>query len=163
MVELEREIKHYMELLIRPATMDDMHTLLQFEQGVIAAERPFDPTLKDDPINYYDLEGMIAADHIQLLVAETEGTLIASGYARIEAAKPYLDHQQHAYLGFMYVAPAYRGRGINKKIINALGAWAIKKGIQEMRLEVYHENLPAIKAYKKIGFSNLLIQMRMSI
>lgn len=53
---------------------------------------------------------MITAPHIELLVAETDRELIASGYARIERAKPYLPHTRHAYLGFMYVAPEHRGR-----------------------------------------------------
>jgi len=43
---------------------------------------------------------MIRASHIELLVAESEGEVIGSGYARIESAKPYLKHGRHAYLGF---------------------------------------------------------------
>ncbi len=35
--------------------------LRRFEQGVIQAERPFDITLADDPIQYYDIEAMIIA------------------------------------------------------------------------------------------------------
>jgi len=71
------------EIIIRPATFADMDTLLRFEQGVITAERPFDSTLKDEHINYYDLVGMIERPDIELLVAELNGELIGSGYARI--------------------------------------------------------------------------------
>jgi ribosomal protein S18 acetylase RimI-like enzyme len=148
------------KIITRPATFADMETLLRFEQGVITAERPFDPTLKDEPINYYDLAGMIERTDIELLVAELNGELIGSGYARIEEAKIYLKHPKHAYLGFMYVAPAYRGKGINQKIIVALKNWAAEKKVHELRLEVYYDNLPAIKAYEKIGFSKLMIKMR---
>lgn len=145
---------------IRPATLNDLPVLLQFEQGVINAERPFDATLKREPTRYYDLHEMIAASHIRLLVAEHEGQLIGSGYARIEAAKPYLQHEQHAYLGFMYVKPEYRGAGVNKAIVEALEKWSLQQGISELRLEVYAENSPAVRAYEKAGFSGLLIQMR---
>ena len=147
-------------IIIRPASFADMDTLLRFEQGVITAERPFDPTLKDDPIRYYDLAGMIERQDIELLVAELNGRLIASGYARIEEAKIYLKHPKHAYLGFMYVEPAHRGKELNQKIITALKKWAAERNINELRLEVYHDNLPAIKAYEKIGFSKLMIKMR---
>ena len=41
---------------IRTATLDDLETLYRFEQGIILAERPFDPTLAKDPISYYDLK-----------------------------------------------------------------------------------------------------------
>ena len=149
------------EIIIRPATFADMDTLLRFEQGVITAERPFDSTLKDEHINYYDLVGMIERPDIELLVAELNGELIGSGYARIEEAKVYLKHPKHAYLGFMYVDPAHRGKGVNQKIITALKKWATERNINELRLEVYYDNLPAIKAYEKVGFSKLMIEMRL--
>ena len=43
----------------RVANLTDLPILLQFEQGIITAERPFDPTLKPDPISYYNLEELI--------------------------------------------------------------------------------------------------------
>jgi hypothetical protein len=92
-------------IIIRKATLNDMDTLLIFEQGVIAAERPFDPTIDVDPINYYDLNTLLTALHCHLVVAELDGEPIGSGYARIETGKPFLTHKQHAYLGFMYVLP----------------------------------------------------------
>lgn len=147
-------------LIIRKALPTDLPALLRFEQGVINAERPFDPTLKREQTQYYDLHKMITASHIELLVAEINGVLVGSGYARIEHSKPYLQHTQHAYLGFMYVEPEYRGHGVNKAILDALEKWAIEKGISEMRLEVYDENTPAVKAYEKAGFARLLIEMR---
>jgi ribosomal protein S18 acetylase RimI-like enzyme len=148
------------QITIREATPADLPTLLRFEQGVITAERPFDPTLKKEETHYYDLHQMITASHIELLVAEIDGKLVGSGYARIENAKPYLQHTHHAYLGFMYVEPEYRGHGINKAIIDALEDWAISQGITETRLDVYNENAPAIKAYEKAGFIKHLVNMR---
>lgn len=147
-------------LTIRRAIFEDIPTLLHFEQGVISTERPFDETLKKEETRYYNIPEMIAAPHIELLVAETDGKLVGSGYARIENAKPYLQHRQHAYLGFMYVEPAYRGQGINKAIISALEKWSLAQGITECRLDVYYENNSAIKAYEKAGFLNHMIQMR---
>lgn len=151
------------QIFIREATLADMDTLLIFEQGVISAERPFDVTLKADPIRYYDLHQLITAPHIRLVVAQSGSEIVGSGYARVETAKPFLRHQHYAYLGFMYVMPAYRGKGVNKLIIAALKDWSLSRGITEMRLEVYHDNISAIKAYEKVGFEKLLIEMRMGI
>ena len=148
------------EITIRKAVLTDMETLLRFEQGVINAERPYDPTLKGDPNRYYDIGTMIEAPHIELLVAETNKEVIASGYARIDRSEPYLRHEQHAYLGFMYVEPAHRGKGVNKMIVDALEQWALSKGISEMRLEVYVPNTAAIKAYEKVGFAKHMVEMR---
>jgi ribosomal protein S18 acetylase RimI-like enzyme len=151
------------QIIIRPATLDDLDTLLGFEQGVIATERPFDTTLRDGEIHYYDIAAMIKAPHIEVLVAVLDNEVIGSGYARIEDSKIYLKHPKHAYLGFMYVKPEHRGKGVNQKIIDALKEWSIAQGMTELRLDVYNDNLPAIKAYEKVGFSKLMIEMRMGL
>ena len=150
-------------IIIRKASLNDLPTLLRFELGVIAAERPLDSTLKKGDIHYYDIKSMINSPDVELLVAVTGLEIIGCGYARIENAKPYLQHQQHAYLGFMYVDPAYRGKGVNKKIIAALKQWSLSRHITEMRLDVYYENPSAIKAYEKAGFSKYMIAMRMGL
>lgn len=47
------------EIHYRPAIIDDLPILYEFEQGIITAERPYDETLKTHHITYYDLEEMI--------------------------------------------------------------------------------------------------------
>ena len=148
-------------ITIRKAHPNDLEKLLEFEQGIITAERPFDPTLKAEKTHYYDIEKMIAAPHIEVLVAEIDSELIGSGYARIETAKPYLKHQDYAYLGFMYTAANHRGKGVNAKIIEALKNWCNLQDVFEIRLDVYNDNASAIKAYEKAGFKKHLINMRM--
>ncbi len=146
---------------IRPATLQDLNILLAFEQGVIQAERPFDKTLANDPITYYDLSELIRSDKAQVVVVTFNNEIIASGYARIRTARHYLNHNEYAYLGFMYTHPDFRGKGINKKIINALKQWSDSQGLQEVRLTVYEGNVAAIKAYEKVGFKKHIIEMRL--
>jgi ribosomal protein S18 acetylase RimI-like enzyme len=153
-----------MPITVRQATSADLPTLLRFEQGVISAERPMDPTIQDGPIHYYDLNAMLTSPDIHLVVAQTEdGTLIGSGYARINPSRLYLKHSHHAYLGFMYVDPAYRGKGVNQLIIDALKDWSKSRHLTELRLDVYTTNDNAIRAYEKAGFTPYLINMRMGI
>ncbi|TAL46043.1 MAG: GNAT family N-acetyltransferase [Chitinophagaceae bacterium] len=151
------------KIIIRQANSSDLEILLRFEQGVMHAERPFDPTLKQGPLHYYDIEELIHAPHIELVVAELNGQQVGCGYARIEKAKPYLQHSQYAYLGFMYTDPAHRGKGINKLIIESLKRWTLSQNITEMRLEVYYNNSAAIIAYEKAGFTKHMIEMRMPL
>ena len=150
-------------ITIRKASLSDLETLLSFEQGVISAERPFDSTLKNDPILYYDIEEMILSPGVEIIVAESDSEIIGSGYARIVNSQPFLKHQRHAYLGFMYVVPDHRGKGVVRKIIDALEQWSISQNITEMRLEVYDNNLAAIKAYEKAGFTRHILEMRMGL
>ncbi|MET6991949.1 GNAT family N-acetyltransferase [Sediminicola arcticus] len=147
----------------RKATIDDLEILLEFEQGIIVAERPFDPTIKEDPITYYDLREYILSEDVEVVVVEANnGTVIASGYALIKTARPYLDHKEYAYLGFMYTHPQFRGRGVNKLVVDELKKWAAAKGMKEIRLTVYDDNIPAIKAYERVGFKKHIIEMRLN-
>ena len=151
------------QIKIRKAAPDDLEQLLRFEQHLIKFERTFDPTVKPDPITYYDLKMMLTAPHIEVAVAEINNKIIASGYARIDKSKPFLKHENHAYLGFMYVLPEHRGKGINKQIIDHLKNWAALQNIKEFRLEVYYDNDSAIKAYEKVGFSRYSLEMRYNL
>ncbi len=161
-----------MPITVRQATTADLPTLLRFEQGVISAERPMDPGIQEGPIHYYDLDKMLTSPDIHLIVAESNAetgdganpaTLIGSGYARIDPSRHYLKHTHHAYCGFMYVDPHYRGKGVNQLIIDALKTWAHTQGLTELRLDVYPANEAAIRAYEKAGFTPYLINMRMGI
>jgi GNAT superfamily N-acetyltransferase len=147
----------------RKATLDDLTILLEFEQGIIAAERPFDPTLKEGKISYYNIEKMISATDVEIVVAVLDEQIIGSGYARIENAKPYLNHKLYAYLGFMFTHPDHRGKGVNTLVIEALSKWIRSQDIFEMRLDVYNDNPSAIRAYEKVGFKKHLINMRIGL
>ena len=149
------------EIVVRPAILADLDVLLTFEQAMIEAERPYDSAIRiGDNVRYYDLEALIASAEAELVVAEVENTIIGSGYARIEESKAYLKHRRHCYLGFMYVVPEYRGKRINKKIVEVLEAWSASKGVSELHLEVYVENAAAIRAYEKSGYTSHVLEMR---
>ncbi|AYL94775.1 GNAT family N-acetyltransferase [Mucilaginibacter celer] len=151
-------------MLVRKATPEDLPVLLQFEQGIINAERPFDSTLLPDPISYYNLEKFITMPDVEVLVAEIDGEIAGSGYARIKKNdNTYYDFEEYAYLGFMYVKPEHRGKGVNQAVIEELKNWVAQQGLAEIRLEVYSENTDAIKAYQKAGFEKRMVEMRIRL
>ena len=148
----------------REATEQDLQTLLEFEQGIVSAERPFNITLIDGEIHYYDLSHFIKSPDATLIIAEENNEIIGSGYALIKKAeKYYYKFEKYAYLGFMYVKPDKRGQGINKLIVEALLSWAKERNISEVRLQVYDQNDSAIIAYSKVGFKPSLLEMRIEI
>lgn len=150
-------------VIIRPATEQDLPLLLSFEQDLIAAERPFDPTLVPGKFNYYNLAALIQSPDACVLVAEVNQQVVASGHATIREGKHYNDFARYAFLGFMYTIPEFRGQGYIQQIIAALSDWAAQRGLTEMRLQVYDENIPAVKAYEKVGFKKILTEMRAEI
>ncbi|MFT3703135.1 MAG: GNAT family N-acetyltransferase [Agriterribacter sp.] len=152
-----------MTVEIRKAIETDIEILLSFEKGIIETERPIDLTLKEGEIHYYDLIALIRSVSAEVLVAVVNNEIVGSGYAKILPAKPYQKYTSYAYLGFMYVKPAFRGQGINQKILQALMDWAKKQNLTEVRLEVYNENTTAKNAYLKAGFKPNLLEMRLEL
>lgn len=143
--------------------MADLTVLERFQQDVVSAERPYDPTLREGSVRYYDIAEMLGRGDVLFLVAESQARVIGCGFAQIEEAEPFFRHRFHAYFGLMYVEPEYRGRGVNAEIIGSLKRWCHTRNVTETRLEVYEGNVPALKAYAKAGFSKLVVEMRMPL
>ena len=60
-----------MDVTIRRATAQDLPALFRFQQGIVESERPFDPTIKEGSVHYYDIAALIASDQVCFLVAES--------------------------------------------------------------------------------------------
>lgn len=152
-----------MQPIVRLATQNDIPVLLEFEQGLIQAERSMDPTIKDGSIIYYNISNLIKSDDSDVYVVELDSKIVASGYAEIRKDRYYLKHTHQGYLGFMFVSEEHRGNGYNKLIMNALLQWCKERNIHEIRLDVYDVNDSAIRAYEKVGFTKHMINMRLEI
>jgi ribosomal protein S18 acetylase RimI-like enzyme len=150
------------DIVFREASLNDKPVLLEFEQHVIQAERPFNSAIKSVDAYYYDMADLLNSKKSHLLVAEINGVVVASGYAQIRTSKQSLVHDFHSYLGFMYVVPEFRGRGINKSILERLIQWSTNQGISDCYLDVYSGNEAAIRAYQKAGFVNSMIEMKLN-
>ncbi|MBL4887353.1 MAG: GNAT family N-acetyltransferase [Flavobacteriaceae bacterium] len=148
---------------IRKATLSDLPTLLQFEQGIIKAERPMDPTIQEGAIHYYDISELISSELSEVYVVEIDQKIVASGYAKIMDGRHYLKHKKQGFLGFMFVPETHRGNGLNKLILDALFSWCKERHVFEIRLNVYDQNPSAIRAYEKKGFKKHMINMRLNL
>ncbi|PCI66033.1 MAG: GNAT family N-acetyltransferase [Gammaproteobacteria bacterium] len=151
------------KVLVRTARLDELETLLQFEQGIVEYERHMVPDMMTEHFNYYDLKELIENDDSEVLVAEVDGKLVASGYAKLKKSSNYLTHEYHSFLGFMFVSPDFRGKGINGKIVDQLTVWSKEKGATVLCLTVFAQNQSGIRAYEKIGFDKNVIEMRKDI
>ncbi len=142
-------------MMIRPATHADIPRLRQYERDLIEIERAFDPDLLPEGLTYYDLQALVDNSDSQLLVAVADESILACGYAQMRDAKPIYHHQQVAYVGFLYVAPDARGRGMVQHIIDELTEWSRSKGLSHIELGVYTDNTGAIAAYERAGFKSI--------
>jgi len=150
-------------VLIRPAVHTDLSTLLTFEQKIVDVERPMDPTLiQDKTISYYPIEEYIDAVDCEVLVAEVNGQIVGSVFGQVRPRKDFYQTTHLGYIGFMYVKNSHRGQGVSQLLIKTITDWFNQQGVNEIFLNVYAKNPRAIKAYKKIGFEEHLIEMRLN-
>ena len=145
----------------RRATLEDIPRLRELEQALVVFERDIEPTLKEGPLEYYDIPALIAdTQNAVVLVLESDGEIMACGLAQIRENNPSHRNAQYGYVGLMYVSPEHRGQGLGRRIIQELEQWCVEKGLKEMQLDVYASNSSAIGAYAKAGFSPYISRMR---
>lgn len=150
-------------MVFRNATLCDLPRLLELEQCVVEAERPFNNEIKAGSAIYYDIEDLIVNENSLMLVVDVDGEIVATGYAQIRVSKGSLSHNYHGYLGFMYVTPAHRGKGLNAQLIDKLVQWCREKNVLDLYLDVYAENESAIRAYEKVGFTSSMVEMKLTL
>lgn len=146
---------------IRAATTDDIIVLRGFEQKLISVEREFDAELKSSDAIYYDLENLVSDNDSYLVVAESSGEVIGSGYGQLRESKSCFDTGKLCYLGFVFVDDSCRGLGVAKRIIDDVCNWSEGRGVTYFLLEVYSENKTAVHAYEKLGFESLSVTMEL--
>jgi ribosomal protein S18 acetylase RimI-like enzyme len=83
---------------------------------------------------------------------------ILSGGVRKHSLR-YAD-KKFVYAYVLYVSPAYRRKGIARKLFRALFSWARCKGLKEIGLKTQARNAPALKAYRAFGFRDSFIELK---
>lgn len=146
---------------IREATVADLSRLRDLEQKIIDSERPYDASIRENNVSYYDLEKLISDSRSYLVVVDAGAEIVGSGYAQIKPSLSHCSHDNHCYLGFIYLEPECRGKALGQGIIDELKAWGVNQGMQYFQLNVYSENAGAIRAYEKAGFAKLAVRMEL--
>jgi len=90
------------------------------------------------------LSFLLEKKHIQYLLSNSN---IIADFV-IEREKMSLQFE------YMFVAKEHRGRGLSIRLINEhlANAFSINQGLMKAQLQVYGNNIPAIKLYEKNGF-----------
>lgn len=148
-------------MVFREARSDDLCRLLELEQCVVEAERPFNPVIKPEGVRYYDFQKLMSSQDALLSVIEESGEIVCTGYIEIRPSKASFSHQKHGYLGFMFVSPEQRGKGLNQRLMDYLLEWGRGRGVTDFYLDVYAQNASAVRAYQKLGFEPLMVEMRL--
>ncbi|MEL7037509.1 MAG: GNAT family N-acetyltransferase [Cyanobacteria bacterium J06592_8] len=64
-----------------------------------------------------------------------------------------------AHIFLLYVKPEHRHRGIGSALMTHAETWAKQRGDQQISLQVFSHNQPALNLYQKLGYQTQSISM----
>ena len=102
------------------------------------------------PATYLTAETMLAsidADH-RLLVAAKPGASDVGGYLYVQRRA----RENDAYVDFIGVAPAARGLGLGRALLDAALHWVCESDLARVSLTVRQDRAPALGLYTSAGF-----------
>jgi GNAT superfamily N-acetyltransferase len=94
-----------------------------------------------------------------ILVAEDDDTI--AGFVKVEIrdhTNPIYAQSAYGYICDVVVDEAKRGHGIGTRLLEAAKAWAGKKGLKHLELDVFIGN-PAKNLYDRLGFDQVSCHM----
>ena len=79
------------------------------------------------------------------------GAFVAEQLVGVLLAEPRLWNQS-VWVAEFHVATTYRGQGIGRRLMDALAKRAVSAGLRTLVCETQNTNVPAIQAYRRLGF-----------
>ncbi len=155
-----------MDVIIRPATMDDMSKVQELNLILFKKEKEeYDPALDldwvsgDGGIKYYSEK--ISEDDGCVLVAVVDDKIIGYICGGLAKAGSYgrLPTIIVAEIHTFFILDEFRSGGIGKKLYNGFLDWSKTKNADKIRLDVHPQNELAIKFYKNNNFKEYCVAL----
>jgi len=137
-----------MATTIRPATRDDVSTILDFIRALARYEREPDAVIATEQDLLRD--GFGEQPYYSCLIADEDGA--PAGFAFYFFDYSTWLGRPGLYLEDIFVHPEFRGRGIGKALLAALIEKARAQGLHMMIGGVDSDNELSIALHKKFGF-----------
>lgn len=157
-----------MNYSIRKATIDDLPEVQRLRKLLFVFERDeFDSELNAEWSYETDgtkklTERITSDDDIVLLVekdSKNVGLLVGSTWN-----EPTIkEHTLVGELSVIYLDPELRGKGIGTELIKRFIDWAKEKKVTRILITASSLNEKAIALYKKMGFEDLYIKLKMDL
>lgn len=162
-------------IVIRKAKLKDIDLILNFEKKLIKSAD--DIMIKYCPQHFVDyrlkndygeilskyIKGRIYSKNDAIFIAELNGKPVGHIMLSIKKSHPIFEMGRYGRINTVYIEEKFRGKSISSILKDEAFKWFKKKDINRVSLNAFPDNVKAISAYKKWGFSTSLIEMRMSI
>jgi ribosomal protein S18 acetylase RimI-like enzyme len=157
------------EMIIREATARDYDGLCAIISEVDKLHRDNLPWMfqePDGPARDRDfILGSIADEAVSIFVAETEGQLVGFVHILVREALdiPIFVPRRYAVVDNLAVKEEFRQKGIGRALMNEAHDWAVAKGADTVKLNVYEFNESALAFYRRLGYKSVSRKMCISL
>ena len=128
---------------IRPATFDDLETLVRLLEVLFRLEADFS---FDAARQREGLRRLLASGPTRkIIVAEIAGQVV--GMCTAQEVTSTAEGREAAWIEDVVVFPAFRRQGIARALLRAVGQWAQARGISRLQLLADRDNTPALAFY----------------
>lgn len=134
-------------LRIRPATAEDVPTILGFIRELAEYEREPDAVVATEADLLRD--GWGETPRFAACIAEYDS--VAAGFALYFTTYSTWRGHHGIWLEDIYVTPALRSHGIGKALLARVARIAVEQGCPRMEWSVLNWNEPAIAVYRRVG------------
>jgi GNAT superfamily N-acetyltransferase len=146
-----------MSMVIRRATAGDGPALYRAWQTLRQHNSSLDRRIIPAPVSEAEflagLRESISRPTATALVAEEGGRMLGFLSAAIEAAQPDRLPEQHATIGYLFVEPGARRKGVARELFQAARTWArAQDGVAHIEMAVLEEDADACHFWTAMGF-----------
>ena len=150
-----------MTLLIRPASLIDLETILAWYEEIWRVEQVYEPRMLY-PLKEYrqNLPQYLRNEKCLLLIAELDGK--PAGYldAHIDPSPDYLSGDDlECEIGLVYLEPWARGQGLAQRLIEQCKVWAQSKNVRRMKAGIFAQNHASLRTFRRCGFEDYHITL----
>jgi ribosomal protein S18 acetylase RimI-like enzyme len=97
-----------------------------------------------------------------VLIARVRGEAV--GYIVVGVSRDFgLTRDEFAYIGAAFVRQEFRSRRVGQSLLRRAEAWVKQRGLDEVRLDVWAANKPAVRFWTLSGFGLQSMTMRKSL
>jgi GNAT superfamily N-acetyltransferase len=150
--------------LVRVAEKKDIPAIAELGRKLLEFEFQFDDLLAPCSLPrmkaYYSRR--LKNKNARMFVAAEKGRIIGFSLGSIEKTK-IMTEKNIGYYDDCFVEEEHRKKGVAQELSGALFAWFKSKGIGHVKISAYTDNKAAVDAWKKIGFKDMLVNLRMKI
>jgi len=155
-------------MLIRNATKQDIQFIVKLVREIVDYHQVIDKYYKaysgynSKEIRDY-FERLMKNRDTKIIIAEENEKVIGYFMGVIEKAPQYVLPKEIGVIFDAFIEKEYRNQGVGKKIFKELLKWFKKKKVKHIELTVDARNKIGLKAWRKFGFFDFRLKMRLDL